>query len=86
MKYVLKQVTLLALGTGVSGCLIDDSGGAGENAVGPTATIPDAGSPVRRESAAKTLNDVDPERPAGDDGATLELEPTPSRIPPPPAQ
>ncbi len=83
---ILKSALLFALGASVSGCLIDDSGSVGERPAGPTATVPDAGGPARRESAAKTLNDAEPERPAGDDGATLEVEPNPSRIPPPPVQ
>ncbi len=83
---LLTAATLLGVVVSVSGCLIDDSGSVGEGPVGPTATVPNTGSPVRGESAAKTLNDAEPERPAGDDGATLEVEPAPSHTPPPPVQ
>jgi hypothetical protein len=69
-----------------SGCVIDDH----DNSVrsgptpAPTASVPDAGSPIRRESAAETLKDADPAEPARGD-ATLEVAPG-SRTPPPPVQ
>lgn len=79
---------LLSVGTmaGGGGCIVDDNGGTRGQANAPTATVPDAGSPIRRESAAKTLNDADPEPPAAADGDTLQVEPAPGRVPPPPVQ
>jgi hypothetical protein len=77
---VLALVTLPAL----PGCLIDDGGQPRGQSNAPAASVPDSGSPIRRESAAKTLNDADPEPTPAD--ATLEVEPAPGRVPPPPAQ
>ena len=72
-----------ALGAGAAGCLIDDRTGADTAApAAPTATVPDAGSPLRRESAAETLRDAEFEQAPAD--ATLEVEPDGRRDPPPP--
>jgi hypothetical protein len=68
----------------VSGCIVDDSphGNRGRSDL-PAATVPDSGSPIRRESAAKRINDVDPDRPAD---ADIKVEPQPGGTPPPPVQ
>lgn len=71
----LVAISLLSV-AGLAGCLIDDSG-AGPGPRGPTASVPDAGGPARRESAAKTLNDAEPDRPPAE--GTLD-------VPPPPVQ
>jgi hypothetical protein len=54
-----------------SGCIVDDGEGHRGQANAPTATVPDSGSPIRRETPSKTLNDADPET-TGD--ATLEVK------------
>ena len=73
----LVAIPLLSV-SALAGCLIDDSGaGPGPGPRAPTASVPDAGGPTRRESAAKTLNDADPDRPPAE--GTLD-------VPPPPAQ
>ena len=73
-----------AFAGGAAGCLIDDRTGADPGApAAPTATVPDAGSPLRRESAAETLRrDAEFEQAPAD--ATLEVEPDGRRAPPPP--
>ena len=66
---------------GIGGCIVDDSGGTRGQAPAPTASVPDSGSPVRRESAAETLNEGRPAPARAGDGATLDVEP--GRTPPP---
>jgi hypothetical protein len=66
-----------------SGCLIDDTGKPRGQANVPAASVPDSGGPARRESAAKTLNDAEPEPAPSRNGDTLEVEPAPGRTPPP---
>ena len=51
------------------GCVIDDRGGSRGQPDAPAASVPDSGSPVRRESPAKTLKDAEPVPPAGEDAA-----------------
>ena len=75
---------LLALAA--SGCLIDDTGKPRGQANAPTASVPDSGSPIRRESPTKTLNDAEPAPLPARDGDTLEVDPAPGRTPPPPVQ
>jgi hypothetical protein len=79
-----------ALACGVTGCLIDDTARPHGQAAGPSASVPNSGSPVRRESPTKTLRDADAERAAvlHEGGAELNVEPAPGETPapPPPAQ
>ena len=56
------------------GCVVEDTTGRRGQPHEPSATIPDSGSPIRRESAAETLREADPEPPAD---ATLEVKPPP---------
>ena len=78
-----------ALGAFAGGCIIGDRGGAAgapPPARPPTASVPDSGSFVHRESAAETLNEADPDRGAPGD-ATLQVDPAaPGRTPPPPVR
>ncbi len=78
----------VVLATCVTGCLIDDTSGTRGQAAAPAASVPDSGSPVRRESPAKTLRDADAERRrTGDGGAELNVDPAPGETPAsPPAQ
>ena len=79
---ILSNVLVTASG-GAAGCLIDDRAGAETRTpAAPTASVPDAGSPGRRESAAKTLRDAEFEQAPAD--ATLEVQPDGRRSPPPP--
>ena len=73
---------LVALGSG--GCIVEDGGGTRGRAHGPSASVPDSGSPIRRDSAAETLDDAAPVPARTGDGATLEVEP--GRTPPPPVR
>lgn len=72
----LAAITLLAM-TAAPGCRIDDSGAnrARTPAPAPTASVPDAGGPLRRESAAKTLNEADPQPPSAADENVLQVAP-----------
>ena len=59
------------------GCLIDDTGAPqSRSQQGPTASLPDSGAPNRRESAAKTIRDADPNQPAE---ADLQVAPPPTQ-------
>jgi hypothetical protein len=58
---------------GLSGCIVDDTGGSRGQPNAPSASVPDSGSPVRRESAADTLNDAR-ERAPGKAEGTLDVE------------
>ena len=51
-----------------SGCVIDDGGGGRRQQQGPTATVPDTGSPIRRDTR---VEDAERRRPAPP--ATREL-------------
>ena len=66
-----------------AGCIVDD--GAGVRTDSPSASVPDSGSPVRRESAAETLRENDPAPPQRTvpDDETLDVPPPP---PPPPVR
>jgi hypothetical protein len=84
----LVPMALLSFAT--AGCIIGEGGGGRRRrverrrvAVGPDGHHPRRRQPVRRESAAKTLNEADPAPPAD---ATLDVEPAPGRTPPPPVQ
>lgn len=68
--------TALGLSTLVAGCIVDDAGGRRGRSDSPTASVPDSGSPIRQESAAKTLADADPDPPAD---ADLKIPPPPVR-------
>ena len=46
------------------GCVVDDTGRARGQSNTPSATVPDSGSPVRRESASDTLDRAEPSNPA----------------------
>lgn len=75
---VSRHAALLAIVANVSGCVIDDRGGARGSAAAPAASVPDAGGPARRESAAKTLNDAGRTPPAGGaEGEALRTAPSP---------
>jgi hypothetical protein len=63
---------LLMLCVGMSGCLIDDTGGTRGQANAPSASVPDSGSPGRRESASETLNNA--REPAEKPEGTLNVE------------
>jgi hypothetical protein len=55
----------LLLVVGVSGCIVEDNGGSRGQANAPAASVPDSGSPGRRESPSKTLKDArEPEAPS----------------------
>ena len=49
------------------GCVIDDTGRSRGQSSAPSATVPDSGSPVRRESASETLDKAEPATPADGD-------------------
>jgi hypothetical protein len=71
------------------GCVIDDRGDGtrgGPPPAAPTASVPDAGGPLRRESAAETLNDAGPSAAPG--GGLLDVAPAggPRPTPPPPVR
>ena len=72
--------TVVALGASLvagGGCLIDDTGAPQSGSQqGPRASLPDSGAPNRRESAAKTIRDADPNQPAD---ADLQVAPPPAR-------
>ena len=56
------------------GCLIDDTGATRGRPDAPSASVPDSGSPVRRESPAETLNEArEPSSPDKSKG-TLDVE------------
>lgn len=59
----IHQTVLLTalLGVMLAGCIIDDRGGSRGQSNAPAASVPDSGSPVRRESPTKTLKDAEPE-------------------------
>ena len=63
---------LLLLCVGINGCLIDDTGGTRGQANSPSASVPDSGSPGRRESASETLNNA--REPAEKSEGTLDVE------------
>ena len=77
-------VALAALAAG--GCIVEDGSGRRGQASAPSARVPDSGGPIRRESAAETLNDAGPAPARTGDGATLDVEPAPGRTPPPPVR
>jgi hypothetical protein len=83
---ILMTVTTLPLLCLAAGCVIDDSSGQRGQPNVPAASVPDSGSPVRRESPVKTLNDAEPEPADTGNEADLTVEPAPGRIPPPPVQ
>jgi hypothetical protein len=64
---------LLAGLMAVPGCIIDDRGGARGQSNAPSASVPDSGGPVRRESPSKTLKDAEPVPPAGEDAGTTTV-------------
>ncbi len=67
-------LTFVVLVLGGGGCIVDDNaGGHGQSNV-PAASVPDSGSPVRRESAAKTFKDAENDTPAD---ADLKVAPPP---------
>ena len=53
---------LLVMLSGISGCLIDDTGGGRGQSNAPSASVPDSGSPGRRESASEALREPAPEK------------------------
>ena len=57
------------------GCVIDDTGRSRGQSSAPSASVPDAGSPVRRESASDTLNKTEPANPADVDVKVDKSEP-----------
>jgi len=63
---------LLLLG-GMNGCIVDDTSGSRGQTNAPSASVPDSGSPVRRESASETLNDGR-EPSSGKSKGTLDVE------------
>ena len=58
-----------------AGCVIDDTGRSRGQSSAPSASVPDAGSPVRRESASDTLNKAEPAKPADFDVKVDKSEP-----------
>jgi hypothetical protein len=50
-----------------AGCLVDDRASARGQSKSPSATVPDSGSPARRESASDTLNNAEQTSPASGD-------------------
>ena len=54
-----------------AGCIVDDRNGTRGQANAPTASVPDTGGPIRRESPTKTLNEADPKSP---NDVTLEVK------------
>ncbi len=73
MKASTPLAAMLLFAGLAGGCLIDDSGGTRGQSSAPTATVPDSGSPVNRENAAKTLENAGETKDKAD--ATLEVEP-----------
>jgi hypothetical protein len=59
------------------GCVIDGAGRAPGRSppAAPTATVPDAGSPLRHESAAETLDEAGPAPVPQDGGDVLDVAP-----------
>ena len=58
-----------------SGCIIDDTRGSRGQPSAPSASVPDSGSPVRRESPTKTLDDAEPEAPVKREDGVLDAGP-----------
>jgi hypothetical protein len=56
------------------GCVIDDTGRSRGQSNAPSATVPDSGSPVRRESASDTLNKTEPASPPADVDVKVEKQ------------
>jgi hypothetical protein len=70
------NITLLAAVLCVVGvgCVIDDTGRSRGQSSAPSATVPDSGSPVRRESASETLDKAEPATPPADVDVKVEKQ------------
>ena len=74
MKHLALGSVLFIAMTSSAGCLIDDTKSSRGQANAPAANVPDSGSPVRRESASKTLNDAEQTAPEKSGADALKVE------------
>ena len=71
---IIVPVSAFALCVASVGCVIDDTGRSRGQSNAPSATVPDSGSPVRRESASDTLNKTEPANPPADVDVKVEKQ------------